>query len=222
MASQDRGYTILLSHLHSPTSKLPLSTIQGALAHYLVVTRPLPTPLAATAITSPFYLSQPFTYDKLQSFCVAFRHATHLKYKALVEATKTRSKLQTLLGRTVQSAMGQWVTDILQGIHGGHPVLRLSSCSGLLLGIDDLRIGGKGDGENGIDVGTSRFAVEDEVVVALAEVMDTYSHGFRSGSSTTGMEEWEKEFQPAGQGGYLFAVLSLSFLTLVASQISFR
>ena len=198
MASPDRGYTILLSHLHRPESNLPLPTIQGALAHYLATTHPLPTPLAATAITSPFYLSQPFTHEKLLSFCTAFRHATHLKHKALVDAAKARSKVQSLLGRSMQSAMGQWVTDVLQGVHGGHPVLRLAACSGLLLGVEDLKVEKKGTGS--MDVGPERFGVEDETVVALAEVMDTYAHSFNSISPTTGVEEWEREFQPAGQG----------------------
>jgi hypothetical protein len=203
MTTTDRGYTILLSHLHSPTSKLPLSTLQGALAHHLATVSPLPTPLAATAITSPFYLSQPFTYEKLQSFSTAFRHASHLKYRALVDAAKTRSRMHALLGSSMQATMGQWVMDVLQGVHGGHPVLRLASCSGLLLGVEDLKAGEKSEKQEGIDVGTARFAVEDENVVALAEVMDTYAYGFTSGTSLNGVEEWEKEFQPAGQGMHL-------------------
>ncbi len=64
--------------------------------------------------------------------------------------------------------------------------------------------------------GPERFGVEDETVVALAEVMDTYAHSFNSISSTTGVEEWEKEFQPAGQGRRLSAPL----LRDVSSSIS--
>lgn len=217
MTSSDRGYTLLLSHLHSPTSKLPLSTIQGALAHHLATISPLPTSLAATAITSPFYLSQPFTYEKLQSFSTAFRHASHLKYRALVDAAKTRSRVQALLGSSMQATMGQWVMDVLQGVHGGHPVLRLASCSGLLLGVEDLKAGEKSEKQEGVDVGTARFAVEDENVVALAEVMDTYAYGFTSGTSLHGVEEWEKEFQPAGQGMHLLQASRLQG-TIVLGQ----
>jgi hypothetical protein len=97
-------YTILLTHLHNNTSsKLPLSTIQGALAHHLATALPLPTPLAATAISLPPHLSQPFTNEKLQSFSTAFRHATHLKYRAFADAVNSRSTLSTLLGKSAGS-----------------------------------------------------------------------------------------------------------------------
>ncbi|KDR82333.1 hypothetical protein GALMADRAFT_58520 [Galerina marginata CBS 339.88] len=211
MTSLDRGYTILLSHLHSHSPKLSVATIQGAFAHHLANTSPLPTPLAATAISSPFYLSQPFTNEKLQSFATAFRHASHLKYRALVEASKTWSKISAFLGRSTQSVMGQWVTDILKGVHGGHPVLRLAACSGLLLGVEDVKIGEKSEKMEGVDVGSARSAVENETVVALAEVMDTYAYGFSSFQSSNGIEEWEKEFQPAGQD-------ILSLVLILASQ----
>lgn len=228
MTSQDRGYTILLSHLHNTTSQLPLSTLQGALAHHLATAWPLPTALAATAISSPFYLSQPFTYDKLQSFSTAFRHAAHLKYRALADAAKTRSTVSTLLGRSMQTTMSQWVSDVLKGVQGGHPVLRLASCSGLLLGVEDLRVGEKSEKKEGVDVGSARSGVEDETVVSLAEVMDTYAYGFSSSPSSSGIEEWEKEFQPAGQGEfflsnrlriYLISMTDiLSLVLILASQ----
>ena len=37
--------------------------------------------------------------------------------------------------------IGQWVSDVLKGIHGSHLGLRLASYSGLLVGVEDLRIG---------------------------------------------------------------------------------
>jgi hypothetical protein len=111
----------------------------------------------------------------------------------LVDAAKSRSKLSTLLGSSIQVVIGRWVSDVLKGIHGGHSVLRLASCSGLLLGVEDLRIGEK-DKEEGIDVGNARSRVEDETIIALAEVMDTYA----SAAGT----DWEKEFQPAGEGTF--------------------
>jgi len=202
MASTDRAYTLLLSHLHNTSTKLPIATIQGALAHHLATLSPLPTPLAGTAISSPFYLSQPFTHAKLQSFATAFRHATHLKYRALVKAEKERSKVSVLLGRSMAGVMGQWVKDVLRGVYGGHPVLRIAACSGLLLGVEDLKVGDK---DGNLNIGSWRSAVEDETVVALAEVMDTYAG---SSPSLNGVEEWEKEFQPAGQGKILLVLLS--------------
>lgn len=206
----DRGYTILLSHLHNPATKLDVSTIQGALAYQLANVSPLPTPLAALTVSSPFYLSQPFTNPKLHSLSTAFRHAVHLKYRSSVDSRKNRSTMGSLFGRTLRTALGQWVTDVLKGLQGGHAVLRLASCTGLLLGIEDLKVGGS---EKGIDVGSARSAVEDEILVAVAEVMDAYAHGFGS-SSSNGIEEWEKEFQPAGQGKSCFTSKSVIFLIL--------
>ncbi|KAF8158558.1 hypothetical protein B0H34DRAFT_709390 [Crassisporium funariophilum] len=211
MTSSDRGYTILLSHLHNPGTNLPLSTIQGALAHQLATVSPLPTPLAATAVSCPLYLTQPFTHTKLQSLSTAFRHATHLKYRAQVDAEKTRTKVGSLFGRSIQGNIGQWVTDTLKGVQGGNSVLRLACCSGLLLGVEDLKIGERSEKKEGIDVGRARSGVEDETVVALAEVMDAYGYGFASNPSSVVVEEWEKEFQPAGQD-----ILSLALI--LASQ----
>lgn len=107
-----------------------------------------------------------------------------------------------MLGRSRESVLAQWATDVLRGIQGGHPVLRLAACGGLLLGVEDVRIGEKPEKEEGIDVGNVRFALEDETVVSLAEVMDTYSSNSTAGRefATNGVEEWEKEFHPAGQG----------------------
>ncbi|PPQ69303.1 hypothetical protein CVT24_001669 [Panaeolus cyanescens] len=207
MASNDRGYSVLLSHLHTTETRLPLATIQAALSHHLASASPVPTPLAATAITSPFYLSQPFTYEKLQSFSIAFRHASHLKYRNVVKAFRSHSMLRTYLGRSMQAIMAEWVTDVLKGIQGGHSVLRLVASSGLLLGVEDLKVGEQGEKKEGIDVGNARWGVEDETIVALAEVMDVYASGISSSSSSTGIEEWEKEFQPAGQD-----VLSLALI----------
>ncbi|KAF9523889.1 hypothetical protein CPB83DRAFT_647670 [Crepidotus variabilis] len=202
--------TALLSHLHNPASTLALQTLQGALAHHLSETTPTPTPLAATAISSPFYLTQPFTHAKLQSFSTAFRHATHIKYRALLEDSKKRLTLRTILGRSRETLFGQWVSDVFQGIQGGHPVLRLAACSGLLQGVEDVKIGGNPAEKDGLIIGSPRSAVENETIVALAEVMDTYSTTPNTQSSNS-IEEWEREFQPAGQD-----VLSLALI--LASQ----
>ena len=96
--------------------------------------------------------------------------------------------------------IGQWVSDVLKGIHGSHPGLRLASYSGFLLGVEDLRIGERREKEQGIDVGNARTGVENETVVALAEVMDIYAYA--TGTDPHGVEKWEKEFQLAGQGTF--------------------
>ncbi|TFK24406.1 hypothetical protein FA15DRAFT_669639 [Coprinopsis marcescibilis] len=195
--SGDRGYTLLLNHIHNPATKLPLKTIQGALSHHLATLSPSPTPLAATAISAPFFLSQPITDEKLNSLSIAFRHATHLKYRALVQAERKRSKLEGLFKPSILAAVDYWAKDVVKGLQGGHPVLRLACCSGLLLSVDDLTHPTKEFGE-GLDTRSARGVVEDESILALAEVMDTYAFTNAHGTPSF-VEEWEKEFQPAGQ-----------------------
>ena len=197
MIFADSGYTILLLHLQNPASTLPPPTIQGAVAQHLATASPVPTPFAAIVISSPFFLFQPFTDSRLQSFSTAFRHATHLKYRTIIDGAKSQSTLALILGRNKESALAQWVTDVLKGVQGGHPLLRLAACGGLLLGVEDVK---GGENEEGIQVGGARSAVEDEIVLAVAEVMDTYPSSARSGPTAHGVEEWEREFQPAGQG----------------------
>jgi hypothetical protein len=210
MSGTDRGYTILLSHLHNPATDLAVSTIQGALSYQLANVPPPPTSLAALTVSSPFYLSQPFTYPKLHSLCTAFRHAIHLKYRALVKSHEKRSTTVSLFGRTLRTALSHWVTAVLKGLQGGHAVLRLASSTGILLGVEDIKIGGSDT--KGIDLGNARSAIENEILVAVAEVMDVYACGVDS-SSSNGIEEWEKEFQPAGQGKFvLFNHQFFSFL----------
>ncbi|KAJ2926403.1 hypothetical protein H1R20_g10695, partial [Candolleomyces eurysporus] len=219
MAAQDRGYTLLLNHLHNPNTTLAPQTIQGALSHHLATLSPLPTPLAATAISSPYFISQPLTYNKLNTLSTAFRHAVHLKFTALSKEEEKLGRLEGLFKQSLSSAMDTWVKDVVRGLQGGDPVLRLASCNGLLLGVEDVRLharnpsnGSSSSASNSKETATgtetapvrfeipgARGVVEDEDIVALAEVMDAYAFSFASGASAHGVEEWEKEFQPAGQ-----------------------
>jgi len=194
--AQDRGYTLLLNHLHNPSTTLALPTLQGALAHHLSTLSPSPTPLAATAISSPFFLSQPFTHVKLNALLTAFRHAAHLKYRVLKKEGEERGRIEALFKKSLQADMDGWVKDVVKGLQGGSAVLRLASGCGLLLALEDLLQASKGEHR------FARGVVEDEDIVALAEVMDTYA--LSNSSSSSGVEEWEKEFQPAGQGKLLF------------------
>jgi hypothetical protein len=195
----DRAYTNLLAQLHTTSPSLPLTTIQSALAHYLANLAPLPTPLAATAVSSALYLTQPFTNEKLQSFLTAFRHATHLKHRGTKEVAKTRSRIEGLFSRSLNGVINNWVTDVVKGIQGGHPMLRLSSLSGLLLGIHDLEVESENlPSQTQIHLGNARSAVEGEIIIAFAEVMDAHSSRPASGSSSG----WESEFQPSGWGTF--------------------
>lgn len=190
------GYTALLSHLHRPEVNVALPTLQAALSHHLSTTSPSPTPLSAIVVCSPFFLAQPFTHVKLQALCTAFRHAVHLKQQALKKDLEESQSgvfgLSAVFQRSIRTRIGQWVSSVVKGVQGGHAVLRLGCCSGLLLGLEDLQVAER------LQVG--RGSVESEIVVALAEVMDTYS--FEDGSS-----RWETEFQAPGQGK-LVALLS--------------
>jgi hypothetical protein len=195
----DRGYTNLLVHLHRPTTTLPLPAIQAVLAHHLAHLFP-PTPLAATAVSSPLFLSQPLTHSKLQALSNAFRHSTHIKFRAITSPPSSR--LRALFVRSLGPRVRQWVGAVMGGVQGGQPVMRLACCSGLLMGLEDLRVAEK------LEVG-GRGGVEEEVVVALAEVMDTYAYSYGYGRPSHGVEEWEEEFQPMKEGEGEFQVLLL-------------
>ena len=93
-------------------------------------------------------------------------------------------------------------------LKGWHAVLRLASCTGLLLGIEDVKVGGSNIIR--IDLGNDRFAVKYDIVVAVAEVMDAYAYCF--GSSSSNGIEWEKNFQPARQGKFYYYYLITYFL----------
>jgi hypothetical protein len=177
-------YANLLSHLHRPTTKLPLTTIHAAIAHHLARLKPYPTPLAAAVISSRLF--RPLSHPQLQGLTTAFRHATHLKYKALQEHPGG------LFSRSLKIRLQQWMSAVLKGLQGGDPLMRLACCGGVLLGLHDLNIA---SGEANYSA-----SVEDEIVVALAEVMDNYAYVHSPGS-------WENEFQPvivSGEGVYLY------------------
>jgi hypothetical protein len=180
----DRSYTNLLSHLNRPSTNLPIESIAASLPHYL--SSPTPTPLTATTISSPFF-TPPLSHPKLSALSTAFRYAVHLKHKSLID-DQSAEGLGTLFSRGVKIRLRDWVGSVLRGFEGGMAVLRLACAGGLLWGLGDLVGMGKlkvGGGE------ASRGKVEDEVVVALAEVMELYAQG----------GGWEKEFQPVTEQG---------------------
>ncbi|KAF9465773.1 hypothetical protein BDZ94DRAFT_1159342 [Collybia nuda] len=171
--------THLLTHLQNAQSTVPLPTLLAALSHHLSVDTPTPTTLSAAAISSPFFLVQPETRDKLQGLLDAFRHAVHLKHEVLIKAEKEGWGItRALFSKSIQWGLSDWIQEALQGVQGGRAVLRLACCSGLLLGAK---------GAKGVNVDVDK--VEDEIVVALAEVLDAYAHSNRA-------SEWEKEFRP--------------------------
>lgn len=185
-----REYTILLSHLHRPSSSLPLSTHQSLISHFLAHT-PTPTPLTATVVSS--LLFRPFSHVKLVTLVTAFRHAVHLRLKAL------QDEETTLFTRGIRPRMAEWVRSLVKGFKGGQAVIRFVSAGGILLGLGDLKE------KLGADPGSGsvRAKTEDELIVALTEIMELY--GAPKDSA------WEKEFQPDTEHGELDA-LSLSLV----------
>ncbi|KAI9509188.1 hypothetical protein F5148DRAFT_784784 [Russula earlei] len=189
-----REYTILLTHLHRPSSSLPLSTHQSLISHFLAQTL-TPTPLTATVISSPLF--RPFSHAKLVTLVTAFRHAVHLRLKA-IENEET-----TLFTRGIRPRMTEWVHGIVKGFKGGQAVIRFVCAGGILFGSEDLK------SKLGADPGTGsvRAKTEDELIIALTEILDLY--GAPKDST------WEKEFQPETERGELGA---LSLALLFAAQ----
>ncbi|KAJ7043901.1 hypothetical protein C8F04DRAFT_1070849 [Mycena alexandri] len=193
------GYANLLAHLHNSSTSLPLPTIQSALAHHLAKLSPLPTPLAASIVSSPLFSQHPFTHPKLQTLFTAFRHATHLKYRDAKDAEEQRSAVGAVFSRGTAARVKQWMGAVLKGIKGGQPILRLACCGGLLAGLEDLKTAEQ------LELGRSQL--EDEVIISVAESMDVYA------ASTAG--GWEAEFQPAGDVDTMTLALILASRSLV-------
>ncbi|KAI0056552.1 hypothetical protein BV25DRAFT_1920897 [Artomyces pyxidatus] len=182
MSDIDQGYSILLVHLRKPSSTLPLQALQTLLAHFLANTL-TPTPLAATLISSQYF--RPFSHLKLNAIVTALRHAVHAKFKLLEAESSVR----------VHARSAEWVRGVLRGMAGGHAVIRFAAAGGLLLGLEDVGAHvGLGAGSGG-----ARRRTEEEVVLALAEIMEVYT--------ATG---WEKDFRQETEDEV--PVLSLSLL----------
>ncbi|KAG1749199.1 hypothetical protein EDB19DRAFT_1681290 [Suillus lakei] len=190
MAAPDRGHTLLLSSLgRSNTTKTPLSTIQALIVHYLANIHPSPTPLAATIVSSPIFL--PFSHSKLELLITSFRHAVHSKLQVL------KADSNGLFSPSLDTQLNVWSLAILQGLEGGHAIIRLACCSGLLLGLEDIlqHLPAKKRDVKGI--------AEDELVMTFADVVDQFSTS----------DTWGKEFHSAAESADAL-VLSL----IIASQ----
>ncbi|KIY44787.1 hypothetical protein FISHEDRAFT_50619 [Fistulina hepatica ATCC 64428] len=163
----NREYSLLLSFLHEKAPHVELGTLQSALSFHLAHLSPTPTPLAASAVSSKYFASVSYTHERLQALSLAFRHAIHLRYR------KESTEGSTLLTPSIASRLGSWLLAVLHGLQGGAPVLRLACCTGLLLGIEDIRV------EADIQA-RHRSKVEHDVVLSIAEVMDMYSLVYNS------------------------------------------
>ena len=133
-----------------------MEALQSALAYHLARHDPLPTPVAAAAVSSrAFFGSLP----ALQSLFNAFRYSVHYKYQ------DARKLSEGLFSLSVPTRMRQWVNAASKGMQGGPAILRLAASGGLLAGLDDIR-----HVETPVEVYRSK--VEDEVLLSLAETLD--------------------------------------------------
>jgi len=159
---------------------------------------------------------------RLEMLLKAFRHAVHYKVHALLgkpdpsnpsastPSSSSQGILSSVFSLPIESKLSTWTRDILNGLQGGPSAARFSCLGGLLAGLEDLerqkaaRKAGHTtdpDGKREVDEVVAvrrrtRGKVEEEVIVALAEVMEAYllplsdqlANGGRSGL------EWELEF----------------------------
>ncbi|KAH9924256.1 uncharacterized protein BXZ73DRAFT_50648 [Epithele typhae] len=177
----DRGYVNLVRHLTRPTSTLSPETLQASIAHYLArPPSPLPgTPTALTASVLGSALFRPHRHAQLAALALAFRHAVHLRVGVLKEASRGDGgfSLSAVLapeehsGRRVAARLGRWCRDVWAGCGGSAPLARLACVVGLLLGLEDW------EAELKITEREARVRVkaEEEVVLAVAEVVDAYA-----------------------------------------------
>ncbi|GJE98287.1 hypothetical protein PsYK624_145130 [Phanerochaete sordida] len=172
--SADRGYLNLVAHLSRPSTSLPLTTVLGSVAHHLARAAPSATPLAASVVSSALFRAH--AHADLDGLLTACRHAVHLKLAAL------EAQPGGLFARSTAALVAEWVAQVLQGLQGGHAVLRLACCAGLLHGMVDR------EAELKLERSSARRTVEEEFLVALAEVVE-YA------SAPAAVDPWQAEFR---------------------------
>ena len=161
----------LLVHLQRPSSKLEIRSLAGAVAHSLAtLPLPYPTTVAASVIASPRWND-----SNVALLLTAFRQAVHTKRTMLNE------ERGTLLSPPRGTRFKQWTRGVYDGLKTGNVILRGATLGGLLLGLEDVK--------NKLDAGLVRSRVEDEVVIAFAELFDAPNTG----------DDWEQEFQPSSK-----------------------
>ena len=159
---------------------------------------------------------------RLEMLLKAFRHAVHYKVHALLgkpdpanpttsnSGSNSQSLLSSVFSLPVESKLSTWTRDILNGLQGGPSVVRFACLGGLLVGLEDLErqkaarkagrvtdTDGKGEVDEVVAVRRrTRGKVEEEVIVALAEVMEAYPLPLNDRYANKGAKrsDWESEF----------------------------
>ena len=151
-------------------------TMAVILSHFLTHT-PHPTPpLASTIISSPLF--RPFSHAKIVTLVTAFKHAVNLRLMALQDEETTLFTRAYGLG---------WPNGSVAWSRA--PKASKPSFDSSPLGLDDLKDKLSADTESG----SVRAKTEDELIVALTEIMELY--GAPKDSA------WEKEFQSETEHG---------------------
>ena len=160
--------------------------------------------------------------ERLETLLKAFRHAVHYKVHALLgkpdpsnpsaptSSSSSQGILSSVFSLPVESKLSAWTRDILNGLQGGPSTVRFACLGGLLAGLEDLerqnaaRKAGhvtKPDGKGGVDEVVAvrrrtRGKVEEEVIMALAEVMEVYPLPSSGQFTNDGdrRSDWESEF----------------------------
>jgi len=165
---------------------------------------------------------------RLETLLKAFRHAVHYKVHALLgkpdpanpsastSSSNSHGILSSVFSLPIESKLSTWTRDVLDGLEGGPPAARFACLGGLLTGLEDLerqkaaRKAGyvtDTDGKREVDEVVAvrrrtRGKVEEEVIVALAEVMeaDPLPLSDRFVSDGGQRSDWESEFAQSASG----------------------
>ena len=167
--SVDKGYLNLLAHLRQPKSSLSEETLHSAICHYLIQSSP--TPLVESILASPRWQSTPLSLKSTLGLGNSFKSAAYLKWQDLKKSERG------FFDVSISSEFTTWTRDILNGSKNGFALLRVSILGGLLSGLALLSSNAK----------IAIRQVEEELVIAFAEIMDLI---FRSNS-----DPWANEFE---------------------------
>ena len=183
---------------------------------------------------------------RLDVLLKAFRHAVHYKVHTLLgkpdpsnpsastSSSSSRGILSPVFSLPIESRLSTWTRDILDGLQGGPSAVRFVCLGGLLVGLEDLERQKAArktgyvtdpDGKREVDEDVAvrsrtRAKVEEEVIVALAEVMEEYPQPLSDQLANGDRQkpDWESEFAQnafgeTGKGKFVPVVARTRHLT---------
>jgi hypothetical protein len=165
---------------------------------------------------------------RLETLLNGFRRAVHYKVHALLgkpdpsnpsastSGSSSQGILSSVFSLSMESKLSTWTRDVLNGLQGGPSAVRFACMGGLLVGLEDLKkqkaaweagdaTGPDRKGEVGEVVTVrrrTRGRVEEEVIIALAEVMEAYPLplGDQFADEDGPGSDWESEFSQNASG----------------------